>query len=45
MASEKVGHFDSTNLNVFVGLRPGIHSWLKFQPEDEGDGKVILPRR
>ena len=25
---------------LFVGLRPGIHSWLKFQAEDEGDGKV-----
>ena len=26
---------------VLVGLRPGTPSWLKFHPEDEGDGKVI----
>ena len=30
---------------LLAGLRPGIRSWFKFQPEDEGDGKVILPRR
>ena len=24
-------------MDVFIGLRPSIHSWLKFQPEDEGD--------
>ena len=30
---------------MIIGLRPSIYSWLKFQPEDEGDGKVVLPRR
>ena len=34
-----------TYLAILVGLRPDIHSWLRFQPEDECDGKVILPRR
>ena len=26
---------------MFVGLRPGIHSWLKLEPEDKSDVKVI----
>ena len=29
------------NQHLFAGLRLGIHSWLRFQREDEGCGKVI----
>ena len=41
-----VTSFDhDTYLAILVGLRPGMHSLLKFQPEDECDGKVMLPMR
>ena len=35
-------HIHASN-SVLVGLRPGIQSWLKFQPEDEGDAKSSYP--
>ena len=41
----EISAFVSTSNISFAGLRPGIYSWLKFQPEVKGDVKVILPRR